>query len=108
MHKTVSLIVSLLSNPAVNSLCYTYIQIYVWVALTLALIFITVPNPKTRRGQTVLLPMIVDPGQLQNDIFDLDGSDTTNVGMYKKTISDDSEYNQSECTAYKLQSSPTD
>ena len=42
-----SLIVSLLSNPAFNSLHYTYHQIYVQVALTLALIFVTVPKPKT-------------------------------------------------------------
>jgi hypothetical protein len=59
----------------------------------------------------VLLPMIADPGQLQkvsDDIFDLDGSDTTNMGMYKKTLSDNSEYNQSECTTCKLQSSPTE
>jgi hypothetical protein len=48
MHKIVGLIVSLFPNSAVNSLCYTYIQIYVRVALTLALIFITVPKP---RGQ---------------------------------------------------------
>jgi len=31
-----------------------------------------------------------------NHVFDLDGSHTSNVGMYKKTTSDDSEYNQSE------------
>jgi hypothetical protein len=42
MHKTASLIVSLFLNSAVNSLCYTYIQIDVRVALNLALIFMTV------------------------------------------------------------------
>ena len=65
MHKTVSFIVSLFHNSAVNSLCYTYIQIYIRVALIFALIFITVPNPKTCRGHTILLPMIADPRQLQ-------------------------------------------
>ena len=43
--------------------------------------------------------MIADPRQLQkvsDDVFDLDGSHTTDVGMYKKTTSNDSEYNQSE------------
>ena len=46
---------------------------------------------------TILLPMIADPRQLQeisDHVFDLDDSHTTNVGMYKKTTSDDSEYNQ--------------
>ena len=41
--------------------------------------------------------MIVDPRQLQkvsDNVFD--GSHMTNVGMYKKTTSDNSEYNQSE------------
>ena len=55
--------------------------------------------------------MIADPRQLQkvsDDVLDLDGSDTTNVGMYKKTTSDNSEYNQSECTTYKLQLCPTE